>query len=238
MPIASRYLNAGATLSLLILTGCREDFGPAGPQHTETRSIPLDQTEMVRVELRLGAGELAVRGGASKLMEGEFTYRRPLLRPDVRYDATGSRGYLTVEQPSRSHYGPHENYRWDLQFNDDKPLDMRVNFGAGEGRLDLGSLALRSLEIHMGVGELRLDLRGHPRNDYDVNLRGGVGELTVYLPDGVGIEADAKGGIGGVSARGLRKHDGLYVNDAYGHAKTNVRLDIRGGVGAINLIGG
>ena len=90
----------------------------------------------------------------------------------------------------------------------------------------------------MGVGELRLDLRGTPQNDYTVNLRGGVGEVTVYLPRDVGIVASAQGGIGGVNARGLEKRDGEYVNEAYGHAKTTVRLDIRGGIGAINLIGG
>jgi hypothetical protein len=48
--------------------------------------------------------------------------------------------------------------------------------------------------------------------------------------------ADAQGGIGGITARGLVKRDGEYVNDAYGHSKTTVRLDIRGGIGAINLI--
>jgi hypothetical protein len=35
----------------------------------------------------------------------------------------------------------------------------------------------------------------------------------------------------------LEKRGGEYVNSAYGHAKTTVRLNIRGGIGAINLIG-
>jgi len=107
-----------------------------------------------------------------------------------------------------------------------------------EGRLDLGSLALRSLEIHMGVGELRVDLRGKPKHDYDVNIHGGVGEATIYLPEGVGISADASGGIGEINVRGLQKHGGHYTNDAYGHAKTNIHLQIRGGIGSIHLIGG
>jgi predicted membrane protein len=88
----------------------------------------------------------------------------------------------------------------------------------------------------MGVGELKMDLRGTPKNDYEVSIRGGVGEATVYLPEGVGIEADVKGGIGDIHAPGLSKREGRYVNDSYGHAKTTVRLDIRGGIGAINLV--
>jgi hypothetical protein len=232
-------MAALAALSLLGLAACRVDWEPEGPPRTETRSIELDKSEMVRVELKIGAGELNLRGGSPKLMEAEFHYNRPALKPEVRYDATGFRGNLSVEEPSHPHFGGgNSDYRWNLRFNDEKPVDMEVHFGAGEGRLDVGSMTLRSLDIHMGVGELRVDLRGTPKNDYNVSIHGGVGEATIYLPSGVGVVADAKGGIGGINARGLRQEDGRYVNDEYGHAKTTIRLDIHGGIGAINLIGG
>jgi hypothetical protein len=214
------------------------EWEPSGPTHTEARSIDLDKSELVEVLLRMGAGELNVRGGSSKLMEGEFRYNQPRLKPDVRYDASGFRGHLVVEEPSHGHHGGHTDYRWDVRLNDGKPIDLEVHFGAGEGRLDVGSLTLRSLEVHMGVGELRIDLRGTPKNDYNVSVHGGVGEATIYLPSGVGVVADAKGGIGGINARGLQNRDGRYFNDEYGHAKITVRLDVRGGIGSINLIGG
>ncbi len=213
------------------------ELGTPGPTRTERQSVELDNSELVRVELKMGAGELNVRGGSSQLMDGEFTYNRPSSKPYINYNASGFRGTLRVEEPSGTHTG-HTKYRWDVQLNDSKPLDLQVDFGAGEGRLDLATLNLRSVEVHMGVGELRVDLRGTPKNDYDVNLRGGVGEVTVYLPRDVGIVAEAHGGIGGINARGLDKRDGRYINQAYGHAKTTVRLDIKGGIGAINLVGG
>jgi predicted membrane protein len=97
-------------------------------------------------------------------------------------------------------------------------------------------LTLRRVNVEMGVGELKMDLRGTPKSDYSVSVRGGVGEATIYLPEGVGIDADVKGGIGGIHAPGLQKRDSRYFNDSYGHAKTNVHLDIRGGIGSINLI--
>ncbi len=240
-PILGRLIFPVAAISLLILTGCtiNLDHDSGGPARTDTKSIDLDKSEMVRVVLKMGAGELNVRGGSAKLMDAEFNYSNPRLKPEVHYDGAGFRGHLQVEEPSGSFHGGNSKYRWDLRFNDDKPLDMEVHFGAGEGRLDLGSLSLRSLEVHMGVGELRVDLRGKPKHDYDVNVHGGVGEATIYLPgDGVGISADASGGIGGVSAPGLQKRDGRYMNDAYGHAKTNIHLVIRGGIGSINLVGG
>jgi hypothetical protein len=239
--ILGRMILAVTVLTLLMLTGCtiNLDHDSGGPEQTETKAIDLDKAELVRVILKMGAGELNVRGGSSKLMEAEFNYNNPRLKPEVRYDGGGSfRGHLEVLEPSNSFHGGRSKYRWDLRFNDEKPLDMEVHFGAGAGRLELGSLSLRSLEVHMGVGELRVDLRGTPKHDYDVNVHGGVGEATIYLPEGVGISADASGGIGEINARGLQKRGGRYVNDAYGHAKTNVHLQIRGGIGSINLIGG
>jgi hypothetical protein len=210
-------LAGATTVSLLMMAGCAEDFGPPGPSRTETRSVDLDNSELVRAELKMGAGELHVRGGSPKLMDAEFTFNRPMMRPSVHYDASGFRGHLLVEEPSNVHH-VNSNYRWDLRFNDDKPLDL-------------------ILEIHMGVGELRVDLRGMPKNDYDVSIHGGVGEATIYLPEGVGIVAEAHGGIGGINARGLEKRDDRYVNEAYGHSKTTVRLEVHGGIGAINLVG-
>jgi hypothetical protein len=223
--------------NVLLLTGCGPDFGPSGPERTEVRSVELDNSEEVRAELRMGAGELRVRGGAAKLMEAKFVYNRLRLRPEVTYHnaSAGFRGHLLVAEPSGMRSGA-KRYEWDLAFNDDKPLDLEVKCGAGESHLDLGDLSLRRLDVQMGVGELRLDLRGMPKHDYSVFIRGGVGEASVYLPSGVGIEAEAKGGIGGIETPGLEKRDGRYVNDALGHAKTTVRLDIRGGIGSIRLI--
>lgn len=234
--VQNGIVAAAGFAALLALEACVVDLDSGGPTRTETRSIDLDKTEQLQVELKMGAGELNVRGGSPKLMEGEFRFNRPVTRPEVHYDASGFRGHLRIEEPGGSHHGSH--YRWDLRLNDDKPMDLNVDFGAGEGRLDLGSLALRSVSVNMGVGTLRMDLRGAPRNDYSVRVHGGVGEATIYLPDNVGVVADATGGIGGVSARGLHKRDGRYVNDAYGHAKTTIRLDVQGGIGAINLVGG
>jgi hypothetical protein len=235
MLTSRRFPLPALALGCLLLTACGRDFGPAGPERTETRSIELDKSEEVRVDLKMGAGELRVEGGADKFMEGHFTYNRLRLRPEVSYSAGGFRGHLVVEEPS--HVGTSTNrYAWNLRFNDQKPLDLDVHCGAGETRLNLGDLTLRRANVEMGVGELKMDLRGAPKNDYAVNVRGGVGEATIYLPENVGIEAHVEGGIGDIHAPGLEKRDGRYVNDSLGHAKTTVRLDIRGGIGSINLI--
>src|ERR1700723_3631700 len=100
MIIPSRFLMSGLCVSYVLSTAaCSREWGHPGPDRTDTRSIELDQSEEVRVDLKMGAGEMRVRGGSDKLMEGRFTYNRLRLRPEISYN-TGFRGHLVVEEPS------------------------------------------------------------------------------------------------------------------------------------------
>jgi predicted membrane protein len=95
---------------------------------------------------------------------------------------------------------------------------------------------LRRVDVEMGVGELQMDLRGTPTHDYNVRIRGGVGEATVHLPHGIGVYAAGNGGIGEIHTEGLRRQGDHWVNDAYNDAKVRIHVDIEGGIGQINLI--
>ncbi len=223
-------------LSVLALSACWHGMTPTGPERHESRSIELDKAEKVRVQLNMPVGELDVRGGAQKLMDADFTYNVAAWKPDIRYSSTGPFGSLIVEQHGPTSSSGNAKNRWDLRFNDGVPLDLKVHVGAGEERLNLGSLSLHTVELEMGAGSLHLDLRGNPSKDYSVRIRGGVGEAVVYLPSKVGIAANVSGGIGEISVDGLHKSGDHYVNDAYERAAVRIRLDIQGGVGSIRLI--
>jgi len=230
-------IGAGTGLVLVgaaCLAGCVID-NAGGPVRRESRVIPRDTSETARVDLRMGAGELRVTGGSEGLMEAAFDYNVPGWKPQVRYRSFAGRADLTVRQPEGSRHFGNSKYDWDLRLNDEIPMDLLIHFGAGEASLKLGSLNLRSLEVDMGVGEINLDLRGTPRRDYEVRVRGGVGEANVHLPSNAGIYAIAQGGIGDIQMGGLRREGRHWVNDLYGSAKTQVRIDIRGGIGAINV---
>jgi len=218
----------------LALAGCEVNLDRDGHFERESKSIELDKSEMARVEIKFGVGELNVEGGSPKLMDADFEYNIRSWKPIVRYDPSGFRSYLTIEQPSSSS-GPHVHYRWNLRFNDKLPMDIEAHLGVGDARMDLGSMNLRSVDVHMGVGELRLDLRGEPKKDYDVSIEGGVGEATVYLPKNVRIVADASGGIGGISTHGLQKDGDRWVNAGHEHDPVTVRVRAHGGIGQINL---
>ena len=220
----------------MALSACGFHNTPSGPEQHESRSIELDKSERVRVELNMHAGQLNIRGGAQKLMDANFAYNVAAWKPEVVYRTTGTAADLIVEQRGPTSSTGKTKNTWDLRFNDKVPIDFRARFGAGEGRLDLGDLNLRGVDIEMGAGTLVLDLRGNPTQDYSVRVRGGVGEAKVYVPKDVGISATASGGIGSISVTGLEKRGDRYVNDAEGRSGVRIRLDIVGGVGEIKLI--
>jgi hypothetical protein len=51
----------------------------------------------------------------------------------------------------------------------------------------------------------------------------------------MGVRVDAGTRLGRVNAEGLRKEGKAYVNDAYGDSDAELRVDVTGGVGQINL---
>jgi hypothetical protein len=185
----------------------------------------------------MGAGELHITGGADQLMDGDFSYNVSEWKPKVSYDVSDKKGELVVKQGganSGSLDGKARN-EWDITMNDEVPTDLVVKVGAGESDLDLDSLSLTGLDLKMGAGKTTVDLTGDYAKDFDASIEGGVGEATVLLPSEVGVKAKAEGGLGKINAKGLKKVDGSYVNDAYGESDINISVDVKGGVGEINL---
>ncbi|HLH39571.1 MAG TPA: toast rack family protein [Bryobacteraceae bacterium] len=219
----------------LALTAC-EAIVPAGATRHETRTVALDNSEMARLELKMGAGELQVEGGSTNLLDADLTYNVPSWKPILIDDTTGVRREIRLEQPSGSHAASGTVYKWNLRLNNDVLLDVVAHLGAGSARMTLGSVNLRSIEVHMGVGEMNLDLSGNPRRDYTVDLKGGVGQATVILPASAGIVATAHGGIGQISVKGLEKRGDRWINPAHEQAPVTIHVNVEGGVGQINIV--
>jgi hypothetical protein len=218
-----------------LLAGCTISVN-TGPARTERISVERDNAELVRASFNMSAGTLRIQGGASKLLEGDAVYNVEASKPVIKYVSVASHGTLTVDQPGHGAHAGKSDYEWNLRLSNDVPFDLAVQCGAGDASLHLGELQLRDVEVHLGAGRLDMDLRGAPARSYDVRVQGGVGEATVRLPHDVGIYAKATGGIGEIRTPGLKREGDHYINDAYNTSKANIRLEIAGGIGKINLI--
>jgi hypothetical protein len=208
-----------------------------GEMQRQSKSVQTQDARSVRAKLEMGAGELKLTGGADQLMEGDFSYNVSGWKPKVSYDVSGQEGKLVVKQGNAggARLGAGARNEWDIRFNDEVPTDLVVQMGAGESDLDLDSLTLKGLNLQMGAGKTTVDLTGDYAKDFDTSIQGGVGEATVLLPSTVGVKAKAEGGLGKINAKGLKRVDDSYVNDAYGESEVNLNVNVQGGVGEINL---
>lgn len=207
-----------------------------GELREETQTIQLGEAKSVDMELEMGMGEMEIQGGARQLMEGNFTFNVKRWEPKVVYRVIGDRGMLSVNQGKTSGIpiGDLEN-RWDISLSNDVPLDLEIDFGAGDGKLDLRGIILNSLEIDMGVGELTLELSGERDRDLDVTIDGGIGSGTIYLPEDISVRVEIDGGIGSVNAAWMNKEGNVYTNDAYGKTAISIDIKIDAGIGSIDL---
>jgi hypothetical protein len=208
-----------------------------GKMRHESESVDPKDAQSVRAQLKMGAGELNLTGGADQLMEGDFSYNVADWKPKVSYDVSGDKGELVVRQGGSkdSNLTGEARNEWEIRLNDELPTDLVVQLGAGESDLDLDSLALTGLKVQMGAGKTTVDLTGDYAQSFDSSIQGGVGEATVMLPSGVGVKAKAQGGLGRINAEGLKRVGDSYVNDAYGESDVNLNVNVQGGVGEINL---
>jgi N-terminal domain of toast_rack, DUF2154 len=224
--------HLAACVAALLLASC--NFA-GGPTITEHKSIDMDRSESTRLDLKIGAGELKLAGGAAKKMEAEFAYSEAL-KPTVESRTSGATSEISVSQAENGFSFGHTTSRWDVRLNDSVPVEVVAKLGAGQADMTLGSLNLRGVNMDIGVGQVNVDLRGTPKKSYDVRINGGIGEAKVFLPRSVGITANAKGGIGEVNVEGLEKRGDRWINPGHENDPVQITLDAKGGIGEIRIV--
>lgn len=145
--------------SLLLLSGCSSVF----PEKTrdETLLVEKDKAEKLEVDINLGVGELIVKKGAKDWVEGTAQYNIKKLAPQVHYNLNGKTGNVEIEHKGSKNIrlGKMKN-TWDIELNEDIPMDLSIETGASTAELDLRGLQLENLDIETGVSDLLVDLSG------------------------------------------------------------------------------
>jgi hypothetical protein len=220
----------------LLLASCAPRL-KVGELQSESQTVELDNAESVRAEITMGAGDLQVTGGAEKLLEADFTYNVAKMKPEVK----STDGTLVISHPEVRGYRTLQDIKdfrneWDLRFNSQVPMNLRLNMGAGTSDLQLADLSLTGLDVTLGAGISTVDLSGDWVNDLEVNFDTGAAEITVKLPKKVGVRVEVEAGPTLVNARGLTKNGNAYTNAAYGVSDVTLQINIQAGIGAINLL--
>ena len=234
-------------------------FNLKGRDFKEKKSVNKGEATFVNVQIAFLGGTIDVTDGAKELLDARFEYSDIEWKPEVEYRLKDKIGNLKISMPDAEDdisINDEDINKWDIQLNNDIPMDLSIKLGGGEGYYNLSKLQMNSLEIKLGggkldidlknsslprldfkavAGEATLDLSGKWSNDLDADFVCGFGELNLKLPKNISVSVKASGIMGNVEAPGFSKDGSTYTNDAFRKTKVTLYIDIFGGIGNVNL---
>jgi len=182
--------------------------------------------ETLRVEVKYGAGRLAVGGSDSGLLyDVTLHYDAERFEPIRSWNAPGGAGNLVVELNS---VGGHGDGAINIDLDDlDLDLDLsdlsEIANSSGRLELALGHSTPTDLSLHVGAAKSTLELGGIPLSSVEMKTGASETHLTFDVPNPVEMtHMSLEIGAADFEARGL------------GNAHFE-RLDFKGGVGTILL---
>ncbi len=201
----------------------------------ESKIIDRGAAKAVHMNVEMASGELILDGGGTHLLSADFYQDGGWSAPQIDYSVDGDLGELKIHQEGDTQFVTHSDNRWMLRVDDQTPLDLKVDVGAGRGEFHLAKVDLTSLELNIGAGQANVDLTGERTKDLRAEIQGGVGQAVVKLPRNIGVVATVHGGLGSIDVHGLKEEDGKYMNAAYGKSPNTIYLTVEGGIGQIKL---
>jgi len=203
-------------------------------------TIPLEGATNGSIRITMGAGELILGGGAGsdQLMQATVFSSAAEWQPEILSFGNGTGKTVTMIEKgntSRGWFAGHAPNKWEIHVNEIIPLDLNVEVGAGESRLNLGSLNLTSLVVSNGAGETTIDLSGYHGGRFTGAIHNGVGDLTLRVRQGSNTRILLHHGVGDVTIRGFEKKDKTYTTAEFSPALPVTEFTLSQGVGSIQL---
>jgi len=170
----------------------------------------------------MGGGRLDMRSGGEKLVEGTVEYNIADWEPEL----SRSGKEVRIEQTIRdaAFLGTRVVNNWDLRLGA-VPMDLTIQAGAYEGRLDLGGVALTGLRISDGASKATVTFdKPNPVEMPNFTYSTGASNISLTgLLNANFAEMNFKGGAGN------------YELDFSGQIKREVKVFIDSGLGNITL---
>jgi hypothetical protein len=142
---------------ILVTTGCTVILPGTTTQTGDTQTLTVSEAapagRPVKVTIGMGGGKFNLSSGASKLLEGTIKYNVKEWKPVF----TRQTDSLSLVQTNSVNTLPGANIinEWNLKLGK-FPMDLTVNAGAYEGKLDLTGLPLTNLTITDGASKAQV----------------------------------------------------------------------------------
>lgn len=223
--------------SFLILLGVRILWRQFKVSKTVVKQIdiPIENFQEARINLKHGAGRLAVRANspAGSLLSGEFGGG---VEVDTRSIAAGME--ITLSMPSQEMPAFFEpgSLDWSLTLAQQIPLALELETGASESILDLRELNVKTLKVKTGASSMVIDMPAAARMT-EAEIESGAASLRIRFPEGVAAQIRSRGGLSSlhIDQRRFPQRDGFYESPDFATAVNRVSLNVQMGVGSVDI---
>ncbi|MHC1784389.1 MAG: toast rack family protein [Anaerolineaceae bacterium] len=169
----------------LVSTACSISFNVPRASLGELVSFQIDEKtpgrdQETNVELQVGAAELTINGGSSKLLEGEIRYNNPDWKPEIKRSDDG----IVISQPRMEdlNFLPSGDSRneWDLKVGS-TPMNLIVNAGAYQGEMEFEDYAFTNFTINDGASESKITFKSPNKSDMgDLVYKTGASKVELF----------------------------------------------------------
>jgi hypothetical protein len=226
---ATLGLAAVATFGYLLLsgaTGATPGRSTARQTREESFRVPLEGIESaeIRVDLSNDPAEISAAGRGELISGSIFTTSGLDSQLEVdgghaRYEVGEQAGGFSLNPADW--FGDGSDQTWSFALSPAVPIDLTIDAGNGITTAELNELLLAGLAIDAGNGQLTAKL---PDGDYDVNLDGGNGRVSLALPDEGTRQVYIDGGNGQIV---LLLPNGVAARVEHNGDENELRLDDR-----------
>jgi hypothetical protein len=228
---------------LAFLTTGFGNFQPAGNLATSTLNAPLSGATSASVTLDIGSVNLNMDSSANagSLASGTLEYNQGRNAPQQSVSNDNGQAALTLRQGDSgfdigSWFGEARTPEWNIHLNPNVPTTFKANLGTGNSRIDLSESQVNTVNVESGTGNGTVFF---PVNAGHVTgtINGGVGNLSLIVPDGVEARIDVSSGIGNINMddRFTKQSDNVYVTKGYNDAKNKLDLTLHVGIGNVEV---
>ncbi len=197
-------------------------------------------TSKMDITLNAPSLELEIRGDSSlnardRTLAASFDLSWDVVEPSTSYRSVSGTLRATVEpgsNPSRA--GKQE---WSLALNPSLATTLTIGGGVSNLRADLSAAAVDTINVQSGVAKVGLTFGLSGRNT-TVNVTGGVGNVTLDVPEAAGVKITLTGPLAIVSdfaKQGLTKSGNTWTTPDFDSKTTKIILYMTCGAGKVDL---
>ncbi len=189
------------------------------------------------VRVHFPVGRFSLRATSDPVLYSmQLRYDEDYMRPWHEYDAESRRVTLGVDADDvrlRKHRRALDEAELEVSLSDAVPMDLALELGATEARLDVGGLALSRLRVETGAADARLDFSSPNKTKMRrLDIRLGAATFVIRNLGNANVSSiRVEGGVGKVDLDfGGAIHDDVSVDANVALGKLALRLPAAVGV--------